>query len=109
MEFIATKEKLDTPIVIGATGMEAIEQNMQMIIKTLSYSVPLNRAFAGMGEFMDSPSPHHTARLIAELTESLEKYEPRIKVESIRFKSYGNENGTLHPVITYRIREGVVI
>ena len=106
-----TLELKETPIIIGATGLASIEQNMRTIIQTLAYSVPLDRSFAGSGSFIDSPSPHHSARLIAEMTLALEKYEPRIKVHSVQFKPYADKalNGTLYPIIQYGIREEVII
>lgn len=108
---MASSEKLNAPIIIGAKGIEAIEQNMCTIIKTLAYSVPFDRAFAGTGKYIDSPSPHHTARLIADLTEALEKNEPRIKVNSINMEAYLGEamQGKLYPIIKYSIRDGVEI
>lgn len=106
MQFSANNENLNVPIIIGAKGIEAIEQNMRIIIKTLAFSVPLDRAFASIGEFIDSPSPHHTAKLIANLTEALEKNEPRIIINSISLQSYIGDalKGKLYPLINYSIR-----
>ena len=112
MELIATQEMLRQAIVIGAVGLVAIEQNMRIIIKTLAYSVALDRSFAGTGAFIDSPSPHHTARLIAQLTKALEEKEPRIKIKSIRLTTQSTQAGmagTLHPIISYALKEGVIL
>lgn len=73
------------PLVIGASGLEAIAQNIRIIVTTLAWSVPLDRAFAHAGAFIDAPTPYAVARKIAELTEAIEANEPRVKVESIRF------------------------
>lgn len=102
------------PLVIGATGQEAIAQNIRIIVTTLAYSVALDRAFANTGNYIDSPSPHATALKIAELTEAIEAREPRAKVESIRFvqgPGDARENvmeGRVFPVIRYSIRQGAI-
>lgn len=105
MEVTATMQ----PIIIGAVGIAAIEQNIRVIVLTLAYSVPLDRAFANVGSFIDAPLPYAVAKKIAELTAAIEKYEPRVKVEKIAFKPLADEaqQGKLHPVITYHVREGV--
>ena len=74
------------PIVIGATGMDEIYQNIRIILATLSYSVCLDRAFAGSGDFMDAPSPYEAQRRMAAIVEQVEKYEPRVKVTGIGFE-----------------------
>lgn len=99
------------PLVIGATGFEAICQNIRIIIKTMMFSVPLDRAFAHDGRMLDSPAPIATARLTNQLMEAIEKYEPRVEVQSIEFvytdaKSQ-LEEGTLTPKVTFKVKDGV--
>ena len=64
------------PLVIGASGLEAIAQNIRVIVTTPAWSVPLDRAFAHAGAFIDAPTPYAVARKIAELTEAIEANEP---------------------------------
>lgn len=45
------------PLVIGATGLDAVVQNIRMILTTFAYSVPLDRRFASHGGFIDAPAP----------------------------------------------------
>ena len=73
------------PLVIGASGLEGIAQNIRVIVTTLAWSVPLDRAFAHAGAFIDAPTPYAVARKIAELPEAIEAGAPRVRVESIRF------------------------
>lgn len=43
------------PLVIGATGLDAVVQNIRMILTTFAYSVPLDRRFASHGGAIDAP------------------------------------------------------
>lgn len=96
-------------LVIGATGLEAVAQNIRVIVLTLAYSVALDRGFTNTGAFIDAPTPYAVARKIAELTEAIEAKEPRAKVESIRFAPRSSDamEGRVYPIITFSIRKGV--
>ena len=96
-------------LVIGATGLEAVAQNIRIIVITLAYSVALDRGFANTGGFIDAPTPYAVARKIAELTEAIEAKEPRAKVDRIRFASRPSDSvqGRVYPIITFSIRKGV--
>ena len=101
----------NAPIVIGATGMEAIIQNIRMIILTLRHSIPLDRAFAHDGKIIDSPAPLETSRKTADLIEAIEKYEPRVKVEKLEFVYTDAKNqlqqGSLAPRVVFSLKKGV--
>lgn len=101
------------PLIIGATGMDAIRQNIKIILLTFQGSIPLDRNFAHTGKFIDAPNPLMSARLVAELTDALEKYEPRIRVQSIEWKKTTSatnlREGVLQPVVRFSLKEGVEI
>lgn len=102
----------DTPLIIGATGIESILQNLRVIVETLKFEIPLMRAFAHDGRLLDSPTPLVTARLVGELTDAIERYEPRIQIEGIWLDEERNGRGAfmdgrLTPRIRFRLREGV--
>lgn len=100
------------PIVIGATGLDEIFQNVRTILSTMAWSVPLDRAFAGGGEFIDRPSPFDAQRRMAAIVEGVEKYEPRVKVTGIAFTELpatDTMDGRLAPVLQFTLREGVVL
>lgn len=103
----------DRPLVIGATGVDALLQNIKIIILTTVFSIPLDRDFAHINEVVDSPAPHITARLTGLLVEAIEKYEPRIKVESLTFEEETSDRrgalmeGRLTPRIRFTLRDGV--
>ncbi|MBQ3170958.1 MAG: hypothetical protein IJB53_03450 [Mailhella sp.] len=107
MDILATY----APIVIGATGMEEIAQNVRMIVLTCTGSVPLDRAFAHGPAYIDAPSPFEVARLISRLTSAIEKYEPRVKVESIYLEDSSTMDamqGKIVPRIKISVKEGIV-
>jgi phage baseplate assembly protein W len=99
----------NAPVVIGATGMEDIVQCLRVIARTVHYSVPLDRGFAATGAYIDSPLPQATAARIAALTEAIERYEPRVRVTSIRFlpDADGAMDGRMVFVVRFHLREGV--
>lgn len=98
----------NAPIVIGASGMEEITQNIRMIVLTMTGSVPLHRNFAHVPGYLDAPSPLEAARLIARLTNAIETWEPRVKVKSIRLTESSVQDsmlGKLVPVIEFILKE----
>ena len=101
----------NAPVIIGTRGMDDITQCLRVIARTLFFSVPLDRAFATTGKYVDSPLPHATAARMAELIEAIERYEPRVRVSSIRFTPDAGAamDGALTPVSRFRRREGVTL
>jgi phage baseplate assembly protein W len=102
-----------TPLIIGATGMDALLQNIRIIVLTTVYSVPLDRGFAHVGAALDSPSPLVTARLVADLTDAIEAREPRVRVDRITLEPLGGVSGYVEgrysPRIVFHLREGVTL
>ena len=94
-------------LIIGATGLAAVVQNIRMILTTFAYSVPLDRRFASHGGAIDAPAPVMAALRIAELTDAIEEKEPRAEVVSIRLLRAETLDGQLRPVVTFKLREGV--
>ncbi len=100
----------DSPVIIGATGMDSVRQCLRTILRTLTYSVPLDRGFANDGNMIDSPAPGKTAHLAASLIDAIEKYEPRVSVASVTFEPLTEEQhmqGIVRPVVRFSLREGV--
>ena len=103
--------EISMPLSIGATGIAALEQNIRIICTTLAYSVAMDRGFAHVGAFVDAPTPYDVARLIADITESIEAKEPRVSVERISLEPSADEamQGRLYPKVTYRVKDGVTL
>ena len=100
------------PIIIGATGLEGLHQCLRIIVTTLIYSVPLDRGFASTGSFIDAPLPYAVAQRLAELTEAIEKYEPRVRITHLRLTESDAKlddlmEGRVFPVIRFELKEGV--
>ena len=102
MELVVTP----APFVIGATGMEAVCQNIRVIVLTGAYSIPLDRGFAHDCAFIDSPAPKATARLGSALIEAIERFEPRVRVERIDFVTGADlMEGQLVPRIRFSLKD----
>lgn len=95
------------PLILGAQGDEELAQNVRIIATTFTHSVRFDVPFADTGNAIDSPLPFATARRIAGLAEAIEKYEPRLCVQSIVFRDEPDaaQNGTLYPVIRVTKKE----
>ena len=83
-----------------ANAAEEILQNVQMIVSTVKGTVPLDREFGISVGILDAPMNRQT-RLIGEIAEAIEKFEPRARLRRIEF--VGNENGELNPTLTLEI------
>lgn len=99
------------PVVIGATGLAAIEQEIRFVIATMAFGVRMDCRFAGEGSYIDAPLPHAVALRIAEITEAVETYVTRVKVLSIRFAPDANAaaDGVIYPVLRFALKEGVTL
>lgn len=81
---------------------EEIIQNVSAIVTTLKGTVPLDREFGISADILDAPM-NRQSRLIGEIAEAIEKFEPRARLRRTEFK--GNENGELNPTLTLEIKE----
>lgn len=79
--------------LMPATEAEEIIQNVQMILSTQKFTVPLDRGFGIDGKFVDEPIGTARARAIAEITSAVNEQEPRARVKKIFFD--GDETGRL--------------
>ncbi len=98
-------------IVFGAAGHVEILQNVRMILRTMVWSVPMDRAFAGDGSIIDTPSPFQAARAMANVAEVVESNEPRVTVTKVSFVDAGTAEGMegrLIPQVTVRVKDGVL-
>ena len=86
---------------------EEILQNVNTIVSTVIYSVPLFREFGVDASFVDEPTPVVKAKLVAEISEKVERYEPRVLVEEIVVTA--NLDGQLIPTLRLSIRNGVML
>ncbi len=93
-------------VKIGATGVEEIIQNVQIILSTNRGSVPLDRDFGLDNIYLDQPDKLVMARIVPEIFEEVEKQEPRVKVLEVDFVEQENNiaaEGRLFPKVRVEI------
>lgn len=91
-------------IDFGATGVEEILQNVAFIIATASMSCPLDREFGWDKTVIDTPIAIAKARIVANLTEAIHKFEPRAIVVAVDVLGDGLQ-GRLKPKVQVSIHE----
>lgn len=87
--------------------LEELFQNINTIVSTAKFSVPLFREFGTNAFFVDKPMSTIRPSIISEVVEVVEKYEPRVIVEEIKMSS--EIDGQLYPTIIISLRNGVVL
>lgn len=88
-----------------ASTLEEIYQNVHTIISTVKFTVPLNRGFGLKSTFIDKPVNQLHPLYVAEVIETVEKYEPRVLVEEVQMSA--EIDGIAYPVVLFSIREDV--
>ncbi|MER2126285.1 GPW/gp25 family protein [Solibacillus sp.] len=91
---VSPKENID----FGATGVDEVLQNVAFILSTPIMSCTLDRDF-GWRMGIDDPIQLRKARYTYEVTEAIQKFEPRAIVESIGFEETDELNGKLRPKV----------
>ena len=93
-------------IDFGATGVDEILQNVAFIMATAMMSCPLDREFGWDMTVIDTPINIAKARITANLTAAINKFEPRAIIESIEVTGDGLI-GSLEPKVKVKINESV--
>lgn len=98
-------------IEFGAAGIRDIAQCLRTIATTRVGTVPLDRVFGTLWEWIDKPEPVAMARYREDLYDAIERFEPRVEIVSIQFKKDPAlaANGGLNPVVRWKPREGVTL
>lgn len=109
--FIISSENDVPGIIIGATGVNEIIQNVRMILSTIKGTVYLDRDFGLNPDLIDMPQMQAAFKYREEIINQIERYEPRVNVLEINFTTDKNDlmNGTLLPVIKIEIKNGVLL
>lgn len=89
-------------INFGATGVEEVLQNVAFILSTPLLSCPLDRSF-GWDAGIDDPIHLRKARYVYEVTDAIQKFEPRAIVENVTFEESEVLNGKLRPKVRVSI------
>ena len=97
-----------TPSLVNfrpANVIEEIYQNINTILSTYKFTVPLFREFGFAAEFIDRPLSILKPLYVMEVVETIEKYEPRVIVEEIKMTA--ELEGIAYPIIIFSLRDGV--
>lgn len=83
----------------------AVLQNVAVILGTAKGTVPLYRDFGVDRSFLDMPIPTAKVRMIAQVREAVETWEPRATVTAVRFSETDAAKGVLTPMVEVEINE----
>lgn len=97
------KAKKPGLILVPGNTVEAVLQNVCVLISTIQGEVPLDRTLGLKGEFLDKPIPTAQAILVTEVLEALEAKEPRAQLVSAAFEGDEDDPGKLIPVVEVEI------
>jgi phage baseplate assembly protein W len=98
-----------TPLSIdfGATGIDAILQNVRTILTTVQGTVPLDRAFGIDQSPLDSPGLVARAKMSPIIIKAIKTYEPRVSVLAVNYTE--DEQGRLAASVTIELAGGVSV
>lgn len=86
-------------------AVRSVLQNIAVILSTPRGTVPMYRDFGVSTEFLDMPLPLAKVRMIAEVREAVETWEPRAAVVDVRFSDERAAEGVLIPIVEVEISE----
>lgn len=72
-------------VIMPASELEEIIQNVRMILNTFRGSAPMDRGFGVPSEFIDMPVTVLRTKVAAEIITCVTKFEPRAKVRKVNF------------------------
>lgn len=85
-----------------SSEIEEIFQNINTIIGTAKFTVPLDRAFGLTQAFVDKPMTQFHPSYVAEIFDAVEEFEPRVIVEEVKMNA--DLEGRVRPTIIFRLR-----
>jgi len=83
--------------------VNAVLQNIALILATPKGSVPLYRDFGLSWEPLDKPMPVAQAMMTGEVREAIENWEPRARVVGVSFAGDALQPGRLIPTVEVEI------
>lgn len=90
-----------------ANRVEEIVQNIYCVLGTQRGSVPCYREFGVSSDWLHRPINVAQSAYAVALTQAIRTYEPRAKVERVRFEADGQHPDHLYPVLEVTINESV--
>lgn len=83
--------------------VNSVLQNIAIILSTPKGSVPLYREFGLDMTFIDKPIPVAKVLIIAEVTQAIQRWEPRATVKNVYPVEDVSHPGTLIPTVEVEI------
>lgn len=87
--------------------LEEIFQNINTVLGTTKFSVPLDRGLGLNATFVDDPMNTIHPHMVAEVIEAIEKYENRVIVEEVKLGA--SIDGKTFPTVIFTPKNGVVL
>ena len=103
MKFEVSAQRLGALKFNETDTVKSVLQNVAVILATPKGTVPMYRDFGVNTEFLDLPMPVAKVRMIAEIREAVEAWEPRARVVGVRFSEEAAAEGVLIPVVEVEI------
>lgn len=82
----------------------SVIQNVSLILNAKKGTIPMHRDFGLPMEFVDKPLDVAETIAVAEITDALEKFEPRAKLVDLTFEK--TKDGEMSLVVEVSIVEG---
>ena len=90
-------------LTLGASEtVRSVLQSVTIILSTPKGSVPMYRDFGVNMDYTDLPMPIAEVRMVSEIREAVEKWEPRATVTGVSFQR-DTLNGRLVPIVEVEI------
>ncbi|GHV18202.1 hypothetical protein FACS18949_13520 [Clostridia bacterium] len=105
MSYIVSEKEPFEINLMPQSVTEEVLQNLRTLLATPKFSVPLDRDLGLECGFIDKPFGAVQSLLVGEITDAVEKYEPRAEIIDIRIES-GNMEGKLVTILEVEIRDG---
>lgn len=105
MRYTASPSDMDKLRFNVTDTARSVLQNVAIILATPKGTVPMYRDFGVDMSFLDLPIPAAKVRLISEIREAVETWEPRVTVTGVRFSETDADKGVLVPIVEVEINE----
>lgn len=100
---MVTAYSLENIALAPANTVEAVLQNVAVLLSTRKGTSPLARDFGLPQDFLDKPLPLAKAICAKEVQEAIFEFEPRASVQSITFGTDENAPGKLIPTVEIEV------
>ena len=103
MSYIVSATDLKAIRLNEADTVNAVLQNIAVILSTPKGTVPLYRDFGLDWTILDKPMPVAKVMLISEVREAIERWEPRAEVVNVYSSEDPAQPGVLIPTVEVNI------